>query len=86
MHYKTVDVNGRSLKVWIPNDEKEGYSISDYGGWISGIFDGIDSAIEGFKLTFSPDGHEKLFALSNKINNVNGENRLITLGDLVVDK
>ena len=82
MHYEEIKVDGKILKIWLPKGYL-GYMISDDGGWLDGVFDSKESAIEGFRLTLKPDGHALLAEINKRINFITGENRLITMTDLV---
>ena len=75
-----LNIDGHEMMLWhpFPSDHYHAYSISDGGGWINGLFDSRESAIEGFRLTFKQDGRELLSQISKKIN----PDRAITLEDL----
>ena len=76
-----IEVDGKKLTLWL-SEKQVGVTISDEGGWICGVFDGRESAIKGFELTFKPNGYELLAEINKRVNHNNNENRLITLNDL----
>lgn len=79
--YEETEIEGYSLKIWSPK-KCPGFTISDGGGWLDGVFDSRESAIEGFKLSLSPNGYCLLAGLNRRVCHITRENRLITLDDL----
>jgi hypothetical protein len=71
-------VEGRMLNIW--GEEEKGYTISDMGGWIPGIYESKEAAIKGFKLSLEDFG--AITELNDKVCNINKENRKITIWDI----
>lgn len=83
MHCELIEVEGITFELWSLNGHP-GYTISDDGGWLDGVFDSRESAIEGFKLTLKPNGYDLLVSINKRVNWIDGENRLITMADLAI--
>lgn len=74
-------VDGVVIAVWHPENPTDGYSISyDSGGWMNGLYDSVQSALIGAALDIVNPC--LMSEIVNKINNVNGQNRLISAEDL----
>lgn len=73
-------VKGEPIKVWRSEDE-DGYSISyGLGGWMTGIYDSIESALMGAELDLL--GDVDFYKLQKEVNHIDKQNRLLTVKDL----
>lgn len=73
------EVSGETIKVWHPQDN-EGYSIYfGSGGWMTGTYDSVESALIGAEcdLKLIPEFYE----MQKRVNYFDKENRLITVDD-----
>jgi len=78
-----VKVGNNKLTVHKVIDDKNGslsYCISDFGGWLPGAFDTVESSIEGFK--FLKHNQWDLTDRLRDINDCKKGNRNITMKDL----
>ena len=77
---KLCKVGRHVFKLW--GTPEIGYSISDKGGWIVGVFDSEDSAKMGYRLTLEPWGWSRLARLAARVNYPENGDRPITVADL----
>jgi hypothetical protein len=71
-------VNGSNIKLWHPNKDSEGYSISlASGGWMCGLYATLEAALLG--ASYDLECSEEFYNMQDKVNSVYKENRLITI-------
>lgn len=78
-------ISNEPVNIWHPRKNSDlpydGFSISHgHGGWMTGTYDSIESAKEGFRLCMIDES--KVSKLSKKVNHYDKGNRAITLDDL----
>ncbi len=78
----THSILDTDINVWHPKEGESGFAISmSEGGWLTGVFDSVESALMGAKLDL--ELVSEFYELQKKVNHVNMENRLITVNDLL---
>lgn len=75
-------VNGSKIKLWHPNKDSEGYSISfASGGWMCGLYATVEAALLG--ASYDLECSEEFYKMQERVNSVYKENRLITIEDVM---
>lgn len=75
-----VEVSKEKISIWHPKKGESGFVISlSSGGWLSGIYDSVESAILGAKYDLLMK-HE-FYEMQKRVNHYDKENRLITVDD-----
>jgi hypothetical protein len=75
-------VKGSEIRVWHPNKDAEGYSISSAsGGWMCGLYETLESALLG--ASYDMECNEDFYEMQERVNSVYKENRLITIKDIM---
>jgi len=75
-----VEVSGNMVNIWHPKKGESGFVISlSSGGWLSGIYDSVESAMLGaeYDLLMKPEFYE----MQKRVNHFDKENRLISVDD-----
>lgn len=73
-------VDGEPIDVW-KGENDENYSIHyGGGGWMTGIYDSIESALMGAELDLSCN--EDFYDLQKEVNHFDKGNRSLTVNDL----
>lgn len=74
------DVDGEKVCVWHPTPDSKGFSVSlETGGWISGSYNSVESALIGAKCDI--DCISDFYEMQKRVNHFDRENRLITVND-----
>ncbi len=75
-------VNGSKIKLWHPNKNSGGYSISfESGGWMCGLYATLEAALLG--AIYDLECSEEFYKMQERVNSVYKENRLINIEDIM---
>lgn len=82
MNHKITEhiVDGESVNVWHPQ-QNDGFSVSmTSGGWLTGTYDSVESALMGAKLDINLN--PSFYKLQKEVNHFDKGNRTLTVNDL----
>lgn len=75
-------VLNEKVSVWHPKDDEKGFVISlTSGGWLSGIYDSVESALKGAEMDLN--SNQSFHKMRKEVNYYDKGNRLISIDDLL---
>ena len=73
-------VDGESVNVWHPQQGVEFCVSMTSGGWLTGVYDSVESALMGAELDIN--AHPDFYKMQKEINHFDKGNRTLTVNDL----
>lgn len=74
------NVEGEKVLVWHPRPDSKGFAISlEAGGWLTGVYDSIESALIGAKCDI--DCIAEFYEMQKRVNHFDRGNRFIAVSD-----